>query len=226
MKATSTRNYVLEASSWSSIAALVTLSTNAGDLRFKASAIETTGPSVEGISLSVEKPGVFIVDVNVPKKDAKFEFMESGLVMNKPVNIMCVHSWRDNHTSVDGTVVFNPAHKVSVSHVVASRDCRVKYTYAHGESQNTTLESCYDTGKNTWNFALARKFECSDVLKGTYNSSSKLLGLEWTRDSNNPDTKFLERFANTFKVSACIDMEKLNQRPKLMIEHSWIFDLF
>lgn len=50
---------------------LFTLSAAAGDLRFKATATNATfspGPSLEGISLAVEKPGAFIVDVNVPKK--------------------------------------------------------------------------------------------------------------------------------------------------------------
>ncbi|XP_078180763.1 outer envelope pore protein 24B, chloroplastic-like [Carex rostrata] len=199
---------------------LFTLSAAAGDLRFKATATNATfspGPSLEGISLAVEKPGAFIVDVNVPKKDVRFQFMNMALVMNKPMNIMYMHSWGDNRTTIDCTTVFDPANKVSVSHSVGSRACRVKYAYAHGELRNTVFEPCYDTGKNTWDFALTRKLEGGNAVKGTYNCSSKLLGLEWSRDSKTD---------GTFKVSASIDMAEEKKSPKLMAERVWNYDLF
>jgi hypothetical protein len=70
MKATFKGKYeVSEKASFGST--LVTLSAGAGDLRFKATATDATvssGPSLEGLSLVVEKPGAFVVDVNVPKK--------------------------------------------------------------------------------------------------------------------------------------------------------------
>jgi hypothetical protein len=45
--------------------------TAAGDLRFKASATEATftnGPSLSGLTLTVEKPGAFLVDVKPHNK--------------------------------------------------------------------------------------------------------------------------------------------------------------
>lgn len=114
--------------------------------------------------------------------------MNMALVMNKPMNIMYMHSWGDNRTTIDCTTVFDPANKVSVSHSVGSRACRIKYAYAHGELRNTVFEPCYDTGKNAWDFALTRKLEGGNAVKGTYNCSSKLLGLEWSRDSKTDGT--------------------------------------
>lgn len=48
-----------------------TLAVKAGDVKLKASMTDATvvsGPSLNGLSLAVEKPGFFIVDYNVPKK--------------------------------------------------------------------------------------------------------------------------------------------------------------
>ena len=48
-----------------------TLAVNAGDVKLRASITDATiinGPSLNGLALSVEKPGFFIVDYNVPKK--------------------------------------------------------------------------------------------------------------------------------------------------------------
>lgn len=48
-----------------------TLAVDAGDFRFLASATDTTfvgGPSLNGLSLSIEKPGSFFIDYDVPKQ--------------------------------------------------------------------------------------------------------------------------------------------------------------
>lgn len=48
-----------------------TLAVNAGDVKLRASMTDATfvdGPSLNGLTLAVEKPGSFIVDYDVPKK--------------------------------------------------------------------------------------------------------------------------------------------------------------
>jgi hypothetical protein len=48
-----------------------TVAFNTGDVKLRASVTDATfvnGPSLNGLSLAVEKPGFFIVDYNVPKK--------------------------------------------------------------------------------------------------------------------------------------------------------------
>lgn len=122
--------------------------------------------------------------------------MNSALVMDKPVNIMYMHAWRDNRTTVDCTMVLDPANKVSVGHTVGTRACRVKYAYANGELRNTVFESSYDSGKNAWDFALTRKLEGGNAIKGMYKCSSKLLELEWSRNSKTDGT-----FKVTFSVA-------------------------
>jgi len=52
-------------------AVFATVAVNAADVKLRASVTEATfinGPSLTGLALAVEKPGVFIVDYNVPKK--------------------------------------------------------------------------------------------------------------------------------------------------------------
>lgn len=51
--------------------AAATFGVNAGDVKLRASMTDATfvgGPNLNGLALSVEKPGFFIVDYNVPKK--------------------------------------------------------------------------------------------------------------------------------------------------------------
>jgi hypothetical protein len=76
------------------------------------------------------------------------------------------------------------ANKVSVSLALGSGGCRVKYTYAQGAGRLTTVEPTFDTAKNAWEFAVARRFDGGDAVRGTYQASTKQLGLEWTRTSS------------------------------------------
>ncbi|RWV79160.1 hypothetical protein GW17_00059755 [Ensete ventricosum] len=50
---------------------VATLTTNGGDVRLKASMTDATfvrGPSLNGLALSLEKPGAFILDYHIPTK--------------------------------------------------------------------------------------------------------------------------------------------------------------
>ena len=51
--------------------AAATLAINAGDVKLRASMTDATvvnGPSLNGLTLSVDKPGFFVIDYDVPKK--------------------------------------------------------------------------------------------------------------------------------------------------------------
>ncbi|WOL13048.1 outer envelope pore protein 24, chloroplastic [Canna indica] len=210
MKATVKGRYEVDKSS-----AVATLSTQAGDARIKASITDATfasGPSLDGLVLSIEKPGAFIFDYTVPKKDVRFQFMNSFKVVDKTLNLTYTHARAANRTTVDGSLVFNPTNKVSASHVFGSGNCKVKYWYAHGELRRTVLEPSYDVANNAWDFAMTRKFEGGDSLKATYQATTKNLGLEWNRDSKEN---------GTFKVSASFNLAEEQKYPKLMIESTW-----
>ncbi|XP_042428821.1 outer envelope pore protein 24B, chloroplastic-like isoform X1 [Zingiber officinale] len=166
--------------------AVSTLAVNAGDVRIKASMTDATfirGPSLNGLALSVEKPGAFILDYHLPANDVRFQFMNSVRLMDKTVNLTYIHAQGSNRTTLDGSVAFNPSDKVNVSYTFGEPSaCKVKYVYAHGELGRTVLEPCYDVSKNTWDFAVTRKFEEGDSLKATYHTSTNNLDLEWCRD--------------------------------------------
>lgn len=114
-------------------------------------------------------------------QDFRFQFMNTVKVADKPLNLTYNHSRGDNRTILDGSLVFDSANKVSANYMLGTGNCKLKYTYVHGGV--TTFEPCYDMAKNSWDFGLSRKVYGDDVFKATYQTSSKLLGLEWSRNS-------------------------------------------
>lgn len=108
--------------------------------------------------------------------------MNSVRIAEKPLNLTYIHSRGDNRTLLDGTLVFDSANKVSANHMLGTGNCKVKYSYVHGGL--TTFEPCYDLAKNSWDFVVSRKVYGGDVFKATYQTSSKVLGMEWSKNSN------------------------------------------
>ncbi|TMW97655.1 hypothetical protein EJD97_005193 [Solanum chilense] len=198
-------------------AASATVAFNAGDLKLRATMTDATvvkGPSLNGLSLAVEKPELFIVDYNVPKKDIRFQFMNSIKVLEKPLNLNYIHFHGDKRTILDGTLVVDSANKVSANHVMGSGSCKLKYTYVHGGI--TTFEPIYDTAKNAWDFMVSRKVYGDDVFKATYQTTSKNLGLEWSRSS---------KLNGSFKICASLCLLEERKIPKLSAETSWDFEM-
>ncbi|XP_019152322.1 PREDICTED: outer envelope pore protein 24A, chloroplastic [Ipomoea nil] len=197
--------------------AVATVAVNAGDVRLRASMTDATlvnGPSLNGIALAVEKPGFFIIDYNVPKKDFRFQFMRTVTVRDKPLNLNYIHFNGDNRTILDGTFVFDPSNKVSANHVLGSGNCKLKYTYVH--EGLTTYEPIYDFAKDTWDFAISQRVYGDDVFKALYQTSSKNLSLEWSRNS---------KLNGSFKVSASLNLADDVKMPKLSAESTWDFEL-
>ncbi|KAK7310899.1 hypothetical protein RJT34_08685 [Clitoria ternatea] len=198
-------------------AAAATLTVNAGDLNIRASITDATfvkGPSLTGLALALEKPGSFIVDYNVPNKDFRFQFINTIRVAEKPLNLTYTHSKEDNRTVLDGTLVLDRANKVSANYVLDTRNCRLNYFYAHkGE---ITFEPCYDMAKNSWDFSVSRKVSGDDSVKASYQTSSKMLGLEWSRNSN---------LNGCFKISATLNLAEELQLPKISAESTWNFEM-
>ncbi|PKA53621.1 Outer envelope pore protein 24, chloroplastic [Apostasia shenzhenica] len=199
--------------------ATATFTVAAGDAYLKTSMTEATfakGPSLNGLAFSLEKPGCFIIDYIVPKQDFRFQFMNTVRLLEKPVSMTYTHLLGARQTAVDGSVAFDPANKLSVNYSFASGNCKVKYVYAHGDLRRTLLEPVYDLTNNTWDFAASRKFEGGDTLKATYQTSSKVLGLEWNRDS---------KINGCFKISAAFNLAESNLMPKLMAESTLNYEI-
>ncbi|KAF8409936.1 hypothetical protein HHK36_002455 [Tetracentron sinense] len=161
-----------------------TIGFNAGGVKLRASMTDATvvnSPSLNGLALSVEKPGFFIIDYNVPKKDVRFQFMNTIRVLEKPLNLTYIHGRGDNRTILDGTLVFDSANKISTNYMFGSGNCKLKYTFVHRGAR--TFEPCYDLAKNSWDFAVSQRIFDDDVFRASYQTSSKDLGLEWSRNS-------------------------------------------
>ncbi|CAL5205923.1 unnamed protein product [Lathyrus oleraceus] len=194
-----------------------TVAFNAGDVKLRASITDATfknSPSLTGLVLAVEKPGSFSVDYNVPKKDFRFQFMNTVRVAEKPLNLAYIHSKGDNRTILDGTLVWDPSNKVSANYAVESGNCKLKYSYNH--KGLTTIEPTYDVAKNSWDFAVSGKVYGDDSLKASYQTSSKVLGLEWTRNSKQ---------TGCFKVVASVNLAEEKKIPKLSVESTLNFEM-
>ncbi|XP_020594837.1 outer envelope pore protein 24, chloroplastic [Phalaenopsis equestris] len=198
--------------------AIATISLPAGDARIKASITEATfskGPSLNGLSLSFEKPGSFIIDYSVPNQDFRFQFMNTVRLAEKPLSLTYTHVLGAHQTAVDGSLQFDPANKLSANYNFGSGNCKLKYAYAHGEFGRVLVEPIYDVSKNAWDFAVSRKFDGGDSLKASYQTSSKVLGLEWNRDS---------KINGCFKISASFNLAESNVMPKVFAESTLNYD--
>ncbi|KAJ9172143.1 hypothetical protein P3X46_015419 [Hevea brasiliensis] len=197
-----------------------TVTANAGDVRLRAvigNAAFGNGSAVDvdGFFLSLEKPGSFIVDYDVPNQDVRFQFMNTLNVLEKQVNWTYTHSRSENRTVLDGTLVLDPANKLSASYKLGSRDCKLKYSYVHRGV--TALEPCYDFAKNSWDLAVSHRID-SDVIRVSYETASKNLGVEWS-------WKSLLNKEGGIKISACCNLAEGLHLPKLSAESSWNFEL-
>ncbi|CAO2817806.1 unnamed protein product [Amaranthus hypochondriacus] len=197
--------------------AISTLAIPVGDFKLRTSLTDATflkGPSLNGLLFSLEKPGFFIFDYNVPKKDFRFQFMNSIRVLEKPLNMTYIHHQGDNRTILEGSLVLDSCNKVSANHMMGSKNGKLKYSYVH--QGVTTFEPCFDLGKNSWDFALSRKVYGDDVVKASYQTSNQNLGLEWSRNS---------KTNGCFKVSAIFNLAEEVKVPKLYAESTWNFEM-
>ncbi|XP_076897813.1 outer envelope pore protein 24B, chloroplastic-like [Bidens hawaiensis] len=193
---------------------------NAGGINLRASITGDSlinGPSslnLNGLTLSVENPGSFTVDYNVPKKDVRFQFMNNMMINRKPLNFTYTHSVAENKTLLDGTLLLDSNNKVSASYGFKPRDCKVKYSYVYGCS--TTVEPRYDFADNSWDLVVSRRLPDDSVVRGSYKSSTKDLGVDYRTKS----------FANgSFKVSPSVNLADEKKIPKLTAESIWDFEM-
>ncbi|PON67480.1 Outer envelope pore protein 24B [Parasponia andersonii] len=197
-----------------------TLALNAGDVRLGAS---TTTPSVLGgptlddlsLSLSLEKPGSFIIDYDVPNRDVRFQFMNRVNVLNKQLNLTYTHSRAVNKTALDATLLIDSANKISGSYGFGSGDCKIKYSYLQGGLR--TFEPCYDLAKNSWDISVSQRVLDGDVIRAYYRTSSKVLGLELLWQGLNRDGRF--------KITASMNLAEGLKMPKLSAESTWNFEV-
>ncbi|KAK8643054.1 hypothetical protein V6N13_012370 [Hibiscus sabdariffa] len=110
---------------------------------------------------------------------ATFPLRNTFKLAKNPLELTYGRKRGDKRTVYDGALVFDSGSKVSASYMLGTRNCKLKYSYLHGGV--TTLEPCYDLGKNVWDFAISRRLY-DNVFKATYQTWSKNLALEWFRN--------------------------------------------
>lgn len=199
-----------------------TLAILLGDLKLRASTTTTPAPVIGpnsladlSLSLSLEKPGSFAIDYDVPTKDVRFQFMNSVNVLDKRLNLTYTHARRANLTALDASLLLSPANKVWGSYGFDSRDCKVKYSYVQGGVR--TFEPCYDVAGNSWDISVSQRILDGDVIRAFYRTSSKVLGLELLWQGANREGRF--------KISASMNLAEGLKVPKLSAESTWNFEM-
>ncbi|KAG4202211.1 hypothetical protein ERO13_A05G321300v2 [Gossypium hirsutum] len=196
-----------------------TLAANPGDLKLRASLSDTNfsdGSTLnfDDLLLSVEKPGSFIIDFDITKKDVQFQFMNTFKVEGKQINWSYSHMRNDHRTVLDGTFVFDTANKLSARHELGSFNCKLKYSYVHRGL--TTFEPCYDLEKKSWDLAVSRRILGGDLIKANYETLSQVLGVEWSCSS-------LVNEDGRVKVLASFNLAEGFHTPKLSVQSMWNF---
>eukprot|EP00252_Welwitschia_mirabilis_P017141 TRINITY_DN38041_c0_g1_i1.p1 TRINITY_DN38041_c0_g1~~TRINITY_DN38041_c0_g1_i1.p1 ORF type:complete len:214 (+),score=19.37 TRINITY_DN38041_c0_g1_i1:303-944(+) len=197
--------------------AALTVSVAAGDLKLKGTCSGSTfvkGLSAGGLSVGVEKPGFFIVDYDIPNKAPRFQFMSSANVGGKQLKMTYLHAQSANATVLDTSLVFDPSNKVSVKYNFPNSSAQLKYSYFHGTG-GMTFEPAYDLGSKTWNFSVQKSYG-DDSVKASYDTSKKIMGLEWSRNS---------KTSGSFKVSASVGVPSDTMKPKLIAERTLDFEV-
>ncbi|KAK4390680.1 Outer envelope pore protein 24, chloroplastic [Sesamum angolense] len=208
-------------------AAAATVSFKVREFKLRASisdVVVVDGPSVNDISIGLEKPGCFTVEFKFPKKGMGLS-EDAGRARpscdagGKPLNLSFTHTKSDamegnGRTMLDGTLVIDSANKVSVNHVPEAGIMKLGYAYEHRGL--TTFEPSYDLGKNTWDFAVSRRVYGDDVIRATYEASSKTLGVEWSQGSK-PN--------GSIKILASVNLADEQKMPRLCAEMTWDFEM-
>lgn len=107
--------------------------------------------------------------------------MNSLSVNGKPLSFTYTHSLIGNSTALDGTLLLDSNNKVSVNYGFEPRDCKVKYSYVHGCV--TTVEPSYDFGDNSWDLAVSRRLKDDSVVRASYRSCTRDLGMDFRTKS-------------------------------------------
>ncbi|KAK6922737.1 hypothetical protein RJ641_011041 [Dillenia turbinata] len=165
-----------------------TVRMTAGDVNLRVSdEIFVNRPTLNSLALS-RKTWLFPRQLQRPRKvrdlanaDLMFRFMNTTIVSDKPLNLSYTH-WRGkNLTVVDGTLVIDSGNKMSARYELESGNCKLKYSHDHNGVR--TIEPCYDLKKNTWDLAISQRVSDDDLFVASYATSTKVLGLEWMRNS-------------------------------------------
>ncbi|KAK0573181.1 hypothetical protein LWI29_004058 [Acer saccharum] len=188
-----------------------TVSADAGDLKLRT--YVSSGPtlSASDICLSVEKPGSFLIDIDVPQK-----FMNTARILEKQLNMTYTHTKSENRTVLDGTLVLDPNNKISANHALKTRDCKLKYSYLHGGL--ITFEPCFDFGKKSLELAVSKSVLDGDVVKASYKTSNKVLKFDWLSGKSLIN-------GGRCKVSASFTLGEGLYVPTISAESSWNFEV-
>lgn len=107
--------------------------------------------------------------------------------MKKPVHLRYSHARAHNYTALEGKLELNSDNAVSSRYDFGSGDSKIKYTYSH--KGLTTVEPGYNFGSKAWKLAVSQKFNAGDVVKASYKSDKKVLGVDFVKNSGDGSFK-------------------------------------
>ncbi|KAL8123821.1 outer envelope pore protein 24B, chloroplastic-like [Apium graveolens] len=186
------------------------------DLNLAAAVADTSSLLSSGVSLkslALEKSDAFSLEYNVSDRDFRFQFFNSFKVMKKPVHLRYAHARAHNYTSLGGKLELNSDNAVSGRYDFGSGNSKIKYSYSH--KGLTTVEPGYNFASKAWKLALSQKFNGGDVVKASYKSDNKVLGVDFLKNSGD----------GNFKVSASLNLAEKLTFPTVHAQSTWNFNM-
>ncbi|KAK1357556.1 Outer envelope pore protein 24, chloroplastic [Heracleum sosnowskyi] len=193
-----------------------TLAFDNSDLNLTAAVADTSTLLSGGVSLqsiALEKPNSFSINYNVPERDVRFQFIKSCNVLKKPVQLRYLHARAPNYTSIGSKFELDSANTVSSKYDFGAGDSKIKYSYSH--KGLTMVEPGYNFGTKAWKLAVSHKFNGDDVVKASYKSDQKVLGVDIVKNSGD----------QSFKVSASLNLAEKLTFPTVHAQSTWNFNI-
>lgn len=113
--------------------------------------------------------------------------MNSFKVLKKPVDLSYAHSRAYNRTALGGRVELDLSNTVSGKYDFGSGHSKIKYRYSHNGL--TTVEPGYNFDRKGWQLAASHKFSGGDVVKASYKSDRKILGVDFVKNTGDGNFK-------------------------------------
>ncbi|KAL1815468.1 hypothetical protein ACET3Z_018042 [Daucus carota] len=193
-----------------------TLAFDNSDINLTATVADTSTLLSGGFnlnSIALEKPGSFGINFDIPDQDVRFQFMNSFKVLKKPVDLSYAHSRAYNRTALGGRVELDLSNTVSGKYDFGSGHSKIKYRYSHNGL--TTFEPGYNFDRKGWQLAASHKFSGGDVVKASYKSDRKILGVDFVKNTGD----------GNFKVSASLDLAEKLTFPTVNAQSTWNFNM-
>lgn len=177
-------------------------------LQITEKTLKDAGKVQEDALLAIEKPGHFIVEHHLHKKDTRLQFHSHADILTKTLKLTFIHHIGPGVTTLEASTAFNRQNKLTLKHNFAKSGPLVKYEL---NKFGYALEPQYDFGlgkSNAWGLSLKSGIG-KNFFKATYIHHKQEAELEVQRMTGR---------GGPIKVTATVDVTNPKAIPKFILE--------